>query len=80
MNFSVNITITAEQNDMEDITVNQRQFHLTLIFTIYRIFQCNTLDFGNFQVPLHLEPMQQNEVCDKRLWIGNLDTRVNEYV
>ncbi|CAG9783983.1 unnamed protein product [Diatraea saccharalis] len=30
-------------------------------------------------VPLHLEPMQQNEVCDKRLWIGNLDSRVNEY-
>ncbi|KAM3961297.1 putative RNA-binding protein 18 [Aphomia sociella] len=30
-------------------------------------------------LPLHLEPMQQNEVCDKRLWIGNLDTRVNEY-
>ncbi|XP_072944123.1 probable RNA-binding protein 18 isoform X2 [Epargyreus clarus] len=23
--------------------------------------------------------MEQSEVCDKRLWIGNLDTRVNEY-
>ncbi|GBP40966.1 Probable RNA-binding protein 18 [Eumeta japonica] len=30
-------------------------------------------------LPLHLEPIQHNEVCDKRLWIGNLDTRVNEY-
>ncbi|KAJ0180730.1 hypothetical protein K1T71_004134 [Dendrolimus kikuchii] len=26
-------------------------------------------------LPLHLEPMQQTGVCDKRLWIGNLDTR-----
>ncbi|XP_013194837.1 probable RNA-binding protein 18 [Amyelois transitella] len=30
-------------------------------------------------VPLHLEPMHQSDVCEKRLWIGNLDTRVNEY-
>lgn len=32
------------------------------------------------QIPLHLEPVQQNETSDKRLWIGNLDLRVNEYV
>lgn len=32
------------------------------------------------QVPLNLEPLQACEVSDKRLWIGNLDTRVNEYV
>ncbi|KOB74638.1 RNA binding motif protein 18 [Operophtera brumata] len=31
-------------------------------------------------VPLHLEPIQPSEVSEKRLWIGNLDTRVNEYV
>ncbi|CAH1645878.1 unnamed protein product [Spodoptera littoralis] len=30
-------------------------------------------------VPLHLEPFQHGEVSDKRIWIGNLDTRVNEY-
>lgn len=30
-------------------------------------------------VPLHLDPVHQNEVCDRRLWIGNLDLRVNEY-
>ncbi|XP_050345492.1 probable RNA-binding protein 18 [Nymphalis io] len=30
-------------------------------------------------VPLYLEPVQQREACDKRLWIGNLDLRVNEY-
>ncbi|XP_026490018.2 probable RNA-binding protein 18 [Vanessa tameamea] len=30
-------------------------------------------------VPLYLEPVQQRESCDKRLWIGNLDLRVNEY-
>ncbi|XP_068629768.1 probable RNA-binding protein 18 isoform X1 [Battus philenor] len=30
-------------------------------------------------IPLHLEPMKHNEVSDKRLWIGNLDLRVNEY-
>ncbi|XP_075969905.1 putative RNA-binding protein 18 [Anticarsia gemmatalis] len=30
-------------------------------------------------LPLRLEPMQQNDVYEKRLWIGNLDTRVNEY-
>ncbi|XP_063378363.1 probable RNA-binding protein 18 [Cydia fagiglandana] len=30
-------------------------------------------------VPLHLEPMQPKDLCEKRLWIGNLDTRVNEY-
>lgn len=29
--------------------------------------------------PLQLEPFQQNQVCDRRLWIGNLDTRVKEY-
>ncbi|XP_041977239.1 probable RNA-binding protein 18 [Aricia agestis] len=28
---------------------------------------------------LQLEPVQQSEVCEKRLWIGNLDLRVNEY-
>ncbi|CAH4037180.1 unnamed protein product [Pieris brassicae] len=31
-------------------------------------------------IPLSLEPVQQTDVCEKRLWIGNLDTRVNEYV
>lgn len=36
--------------------------------------------FIYLQVPLHLEPLQACEVSDKRLWIGNLDTRVNEYV
>lgn len=30
-------------------------------------------------VPLHLEPVLQREACDRRLWIGNLDLRVNEY-
>ncbi|XP_047512416.1 probable RNA-binding protein 18 [Pieris napi] len=30
-------------------------------------------------IPLSLEPVQHTDVCDKRLWIGNLDTRVNEY-
>ncbi|KAF9824081.1 hypothetical protein SFRURICE_002202, partial [Spodoptera frugiperda] len=29
-------------------------------------------------VPLHLEPFQHGEVSDKRIWIGNLDTRVND--
>ncbi|CAH0721958.1 unnamed protein product, partial [Brenthis ino] len=29
-------------------------------------------------IPLHLEPVQQNETSDKRLWIGNLDLRVND--
>lgn len=33
-----------------------------------------------FQLPLHLEPMPSQEAPQKRLWIGNLDTRVNEYV
>ncbi|XP_053625558.1 probable RNA-binding protein 18 [Plodia interpunctella] len=33
----------------------------------------------NATMPLHLEPIHQSEVCEKRLWIGNLDTRVNEY-
>ncbi|XP_030024218.2 probable RNA-binding protein 18 [Manduca sexta] len=30
-------------------------------------------------VPLQLEPVLQNDVSDKRLWIGNLEPRVNEY-
>ncbi|VVC88844.1 unnamed protein product [Leptidea sinapis] len=31
-------------------------------------------------MPLHLEPLHPTDLCEKRLWIGNLDTRVNEYV
>ncbi|XP_050678761.1 probable RNA-binding protein 18 isoform X2 [Leptidea sinapis] len=30
-------------------------------------------------MPLHLEPLHPTDLCEKRLWIGNLDTRVNEY-
>ncbi|XP_045490930.1 probable RNA-binding protein 18 isoform X1 [Colias croceus] len=33
----------------------------------------------NTTIPLHLDPVKPMDVCDKRLWIGNLDTRVNEY-
>ncbi|CAG9114846.1 unnamed protein product [Plutella xylostella] len=29
-------------------------------------------------LPLHLEPMPSQEAPQKRLWIGNLDTRVND--
>lgn len=29
--------------------------------------------------PLHLEPIKQAETLDKRLWVGNLDPRVDEY-
>lgn len=30
-------------------------------------------------IPLHLEPLHHSDVCERRLWIGNLDLRINEY-
>ncbi|XP_011881562.1 PREDICTED: probable RNA-binding protein 18 isoform X2 [Vollenhovia emeryi] len=31
------------------------------------------------KVPLPLEPIKSNQVEDRRLWVGNLDLRINEY-
>ena len=30
------------------------------------------------KVPLPLEPIKSNQVEDRRLWVGNLDLRINE--
>ncbi|XP_020285638.1 probable RNA-binding protein 18 [Pseudomyrmex gracilis] len=31
------------------------------------------------KVPLPLEPIKSNQIEDRRLWVGNLDLRINEY-
>ncbi|XP_066603421.1 probable RNA-binding protein 18 isoform X2 [Prorops nasuta] len=31
------------------------------------------------KIPLPLEPIKLNEIEDRRLWVGNLDLRINEY-
>ncbi|KAG5323975.1 RBM18 protein, partial [Acromyrmex heyeri] len=31
------------------------------------------------KVPLPLEPIKANQVEDRRLWVGNLDLRINEF-
>ncbi|XP_014210298.1 probable RNA-binding protein 18 [Copidosoma floridanum] len=31
------------------------------------------------EIPLPLEPIKSNNIEDRRLWIGNLDLRINEY-
>lgn len=30
------------------------------------------------KVPLPLEPIKSNQVEDRRLWVGNLDLRIND--
>lgn len=30
------------------------------------------------KVPLPLEPIKSNQIEDRRLWVGNLDLRINE--
>lgn len=30
------------------------------------------------KVPLPLEPIRSNQVEDRRLWVGNLDLRIND--
>ncbi|XP_043275223.1 probable RNA-binding protein 18 [Venturia canescens] len=34
---------------------------------------------ANPQIPLPLEPIKSNAIEDRRLWVGNLDLRINEY-
>ncbi|KAL6255832.1 hypothetical protein P5V15_013075 [Pogonomyrmex californicus] len=31
------------------------------------------------KIPLPLEPIKSNQVEDRRLWVGNLDLRINEW-
>ncbi|XP_051168117.1 probable RNA-binding protein 18 [Leptopilina boulardi] len=33
----------------------------------------------NPKIPLPLEPIKTNQIEDRRLWVGNLDLRINEY-